>query len=291
MINVLISSQMCINELQMANDHTYAKDHNRELRILKEKFDLVLSEDEENNEIPGNVSGSSGTNSCVLQADLGQGEEEGDDITFPLSQDPAPESEEEGAGFSFMPSQNLAAEGEREGRSRDCEEVEAQEPGTERSSVVKPELTSDQKTFLITQKSRGARLKDILSKWSTTFKRAPPSARTVGRILKREREENSILSRKFNCGRKRSVRTKEMIEQVKRTLKEESEATPNMRVNRGRNNQWNLNRQTFYRIMKDIEFRPYVVRQHQVISPANIQKRLLNSIYQIIFYSFRGLVF
>ena len=42
MINVLISSQMCINELQMANDHTYAKDHNRELRILKEKFDLVL---------------------------------------------------------------------------------------------------------------------------------------------------------------------------------------------------------------------------------------------------------
>ena len=166
---------MCINELQMDNDHTYAKDQNRELRILKKKFDLVLSEDEENNDIPGNLSGSSGTTSRVLQAELGLGEEEGDDITFPLSQDPAPESEEEGAGFSFMPSQNLAAEGEREGRSRDCEEVEAQEPGTERSSVVKPELTSDQKTFLITQKSGGASWKEILSKWSTTFKRAPPS--------------------------------------------------------------------------------------------------------------------
>ena len=126
MINVLISSQLCINELQMDNDHTYVKDQNRELRILKEKFDLVLPEDEENNEIPGNVSGSSGTNSCVLQADLGQGEEEG-------------------AGFSFMPSQDLAAEGEEEGRTRDCEDVEAQDLGTERTSSVKPELTSDRK--------------------------------------------------------------------------------------------------------------------------------------------------
>ena len=89
---------MCINELQMDNDHTYAKVQNRELRILKEKFDLVLSEDEENNEIPGNVSGSSGTNSRVLQADLGQGEEDGEDNTFP--QDLTAEGEEEGAGFS-----------------------------------------------------------------------------------------------------------------------------------------------------------------------------------------------
>ena len=131
MINVLISSQMCINELEMDNDHTYAKDHNhnRELRILKKKFDLVLSEDEENNDIPGNVSGSSGTNSRVLQAELGQAEEDGEDITFP--QDLAAEGEEEGAGFSFMPSQDLAAEGEEEGRTRDCEEVEAKDPGTE----------------------------------------------------------------------------------------------------------------------------------------------------------------
>ena len=154
MINVLISSQLCINELQMDNDHTYVKDQNRELRILKEKFDLVLPEDEENNEIPGNVSGSSGTNSCVLQADLGQGEEDGEDNTFP--QDLTAEGEEEGAGFSFMPSQDLAAEGEEEGRTRDCEDVEAQDLGTERTSSVKPELTSDQKTFLIMKRSEGA---------------------------------------------------------------------------------------------------------------------------------------
>ena len=139
MINVLISSQMCINELQMDHDHTYTKDHNRELRIVKKKFDLVtFPQDEENND---NVSGSSGTTSRVLQAELGQGEEEGEDITFPLSQDLAAEAEEE--GFSFMPSRDLAAEGEEEGRTRDCEEVEAQDPGSERSCFVKPELTSD----------------------------------------------------------------------------------------------------------------------------------------------------
>ena len=113
---------MCINELQMDHDHTYTKDHNRELRIVKKKFDLVtFPQDEENND---NVSGSSGTNSRVLQAELGQGEEEWEDITFPLSQD-------------------LAAEAEEEGRTRDCEEVEAQDPGSERSCFVKPELTSD----------------------------------------------------------------------------------------------------------------------------------------------------
>ena len=222
---------MCINELQMNNDHTYAKDHNRELRILKEKFDLVsFPQDEENNEIPGNVSGSSGTTSRILQADLGQSEEEGEDITFPLSQDPAPESEEEGAGFSFMPSQDLTAEGEREGRSRDCEEVEAQDPGTERTSSGKPELTSDQKTFIIMKRSEGASMKEILRKWSTVFKRAPPSISTVKRVIKRAREENSILSRKFKCGRKRSVRSEAMIEAVKRGLEQESEATPNMPV-------------------------------------------------------------
>ena len=60
MINVLISSQLCINELQMDNDHTYVKDQNRELRILKEKFDLVLSEDEENNDIQAIYLGAVG---------------------------------------------------------------------------------------------------------------------------------------------------------------------------------------------------------------------------------------
>ena len=69
--------------------------------------------------------------------------QEGNGIYIPLPQDLVAEDEEEGAGFSFMPSQDLAPEDEEEGRTRDCEEVEAQDPGSERSCFVKPELTSD----------------------------------------------------------------------------------------------------------------------------------------------------
>ena len=261
---------MCINELQMDHDHTYAKDPDRELRILKKKFDLSNNQqDQENNDF------------AVLQAELCQDEEEGAGVSFMPSQDLAPEDEEEGAGFSFMPSQDLAPEDEEEGRTRDCEEVEAQDPGSESGSVGKlthsrpSELTPDQKTFLILQKSEGASHKEIVKKWSVAFTRDPPSRRTVERVVKRAREENSILSRKYKRGRKRSVRSKAMIEEVRRALVEESEAAPNMNVNRGRKNQWNLNRQTFYNIMKDIGFRPYVVRRHQVISPLNVQKRLV----------------
>ena len=261
---------MCINELQMDHDHTYAKDPDRELRILKKKFDLSNNQqDQENNDF------------AVLQAELCQDEEEGAGFSFMPSRDLAPEDEEEGAGFSFMPSQDLAPEDEEEGRTRDCEEVEAQDPGSESGSVGKlnhsrpSELTPDQKTFLILQKSEGASHKEIVKKWSVAFTRDPPSRRTVERVVKRAREENSILPRKYKHGRKRSVRSKAMIEEVRRALVEESEAAPNMNVNRGRKNQWNLNRQTFYNIMKDIGFRPYVVRRHQVISPLNVQKRLV----------------
>ena len=164
---------MCINELQMDHDHTYAKDPDRELRILKKKFDLSNNQqDQENNDF------------AVLQAELCQ-------------------DEEEGAGFSFMPSQDLAPEDEEEGRTRDCEEVEAQDPGSESGSVGKlnhsrpSELTPDQKTFLILQKSEGASHKEIVKKWSVAFTRDPPSRRTVERVVKRAREENSSLSRKY----------------------------------------------------------------------------------------------
>ena len=88
---------MCINELQMDHDHTYAKDPDRELRILKKKFDLSNNQqDQENNDF------------AVLQAELCQDEEEGAGVSFMPSQDLAPEDEEEGAGFSFMPSRDLA---------------------------------------------------------------------------------------------------------------------------------------------------------------------------------------
>ena len=162
---------MCFNELQMDHNHTYVKDHDCELRILKKKFDLsTFPWDQENNDTlcPG----------WMLLEKFGQ---EGNGIYIPLPQDLVAEDEEEGAGFSFMPSQDLAAEVGEEGRTRDLEEVEAQDPGSERSSVVRPELTPDQKTFLIIQKSEEASYEDILRKWSVAFKRTPPSRCTVVR--------------------------------------------------------------------------------------------------------------
>ena len=88
---------------------------------------------------------------------------------------------QEGNGIYIPLPQDLVAEDEEEGRTRDLEEVEAQDPGSERSSVVRPELTPDQKTFLIIQKSEEASYEDILRKWSVAFKRTPPSRCTVVR--------------------------------------------------------------------------------------------------------------
>ena len=154
------------------------------------------------------------------------------------------------------------------------EELEAQDPGVERRSAGQTDLTLDQKTFLITQKSLKATYKDIVRRWPDRFTREPPTMRTVFRVLKRAREENSIKSRKCNSGRKRTVRTKAMIEEVKRRLDEKSSAKPNESVDRGNNNQWKLKQTSFYNIMKDIGYHPYRVRRHQEITPLNAQKRL-----------------
>ena len=54
--------------------------------------------------------------------------QEGNGISIPLPEDLVAEGEEEGAGFSFKQSQDLTAEVGGEGRTRDLEEVEAQDP-------------------------------------------------------------------------------------------------------------------------------------------------------------------
>ena len=64
------------------------------------------------------------------------------------------------------------------------------------------------------------------------------------------------------------------MEEVKRVLEEESEATPGMPVNRSRNNQWGIKRQSYLRMMKELGYHPYTVRRQQVVSPLNVQKRL-----------------
>ena len=113
--------------------------------------------------------------------------------------------------------EGLTVEGEEEGM---VEELEAQDPGVERRSAGQTDLTLDQKTFLITQKSLKATYKDIVRRWPDRFTREPPNRSTLSRVLNRAREENSIISRKCYSGRKRTVRTKAMVEEVKRRLDE-----------------------------------------------------------------------
>ena len=97
------------------------------------------------------------------------------------------------------------------------------------------DLTPDQIAFVV---NKSLKYKDLKRQWTKVFKRAPPSRCTVDRHRRRFRETNSIKNRR--TGRKPSVRTPEMIAEVKRVLEEESDASPNQFVNRARNNQWGV---------------------------------------------------
>ena len=51
-----------------------------------------------------------------------------------------------------------------------------------RESVTKPELTPDQRTFLIMMKMKNTSYNDILVEWTKQFARKPPSHKTVFRV-------------------------------------------------------------------------------------------------------------
>ena len=117
----------------------------------------------------------------------------------------------------------------------DEENNEVPEPGGERRSVDKTDLTLDQTTFLILYKSLP--YKEFRELWTRTFKRTPPHRRTRERKLQRAMKHNTIQKAQ-KSGRPRTVRNPEMIEKVKRALEEESDARPNQIVNRARNNHY-----------------------------------------------------
>ena len=117
----------------------------------------------------------------------------------------------------------------------DEENNEVPEPGGERRSVDKTDLTLDQTTFLILYKSLP--YKEFRELWTRTFKRTPPHRRTRERKLQKAMKHNSIQKAQ-KSGRPRTVRNPEMIEKVKRALEEESDARPNQIVNRARNNHY-----------------------------------------------------
>ena len=104
-----------------------------------------------------------------------------------------------------------------------------------RGSTSHSDLTPDQITFVV---SNPLPYKDLRRQWTNIFNRAPPSWCTVDRHRERFRVTGSIKNRR--TGKKPSVRTPEMIAEVKRVLEEESDASPNQFVNRARNNQWGV---------------------------------------------------
>ena len=79
----------------------------------------------------------------------------------------------------------------------------------------KTDITLKQKTFIITKRAAGVPIKEIQEQWKSHFERTPPECRTIIRIYQKAISENSIESKKCNSGRKRTVRTKEIIAEVK----------------------------------------------------------------------------
>ena len=138
----------------------------------------------------------------------------------------------------------------------------------------KTDITLKQKTFIITKRAAGVPIKEIQEQWKSHFERTPPECRTIIRIYQKAISENSIESKKCNSGRKRTVRTKEIIAEVKEVLDSQNDAQPQHNVNRGRSNQWGIKRGSWANIMKDIGYIPYRVRRHQELSPLNEERRL-----------------
>ena len=73
------------------------------------------------------------------------------------------------------------------------------------------DLTPDQIAFVV---NKSLKYKDLKRQWTKVFKRAPPSRCTVDRHRERFRVTGSIKNRR--TGKKPSVRTPEMIAEVKR---------------------------------------------------------------------------
>ena len=65
------------------------------------------------------------------------------------------------------------------------EEVEARDPRGERRSAGSPDLTEDQKAFLLAQKSLKATYKEIVKRWSEKFSRKPPSRSSLKKNVKK----------------------------------------------------------------------------------------------------------
>ena len=87
------------------------------------------------------------------------------------------------SGIPDVENNDIPGSGNSEG-----EGVTIPDPGGERRTVEKTELSLDMKTFLVANKSLP--YKEVVKMWNKRFKRAAPTRRTVDRVRKRAREEN-----------------------------------------------------------------------------------------------------
>ena len=104
------------------------------------------------------------------------------------------------------------------------------------------------------KRAAGVSFKEIQEEWKKLFSRCPPNRATIFRIYEKAISTNSIENQRHNSGRKRTVRTKEIIAEVKQVLDSENDAQPQHNVNSGRSNQWGINRGSWANIMKDIGY-------------------------------------
>ena len=105
------------------------------------------------------------------------------------------------------------------------------------------------------KRAAGVSIKEIQEEWKSHFE-----CRIIIRIYQKAISANSIESKKCNSGRKRTIRTKEIIAEVKEVLDSQNDAQPQHNVNRGRSNQWGINRGSWANIMNDIGYTQYRVR-------------------------------
>ena len=79
----------------------------------------------------------------------------------------------------------------------------------------------------------------------------------------------------MNSGRKRTVRTPEMLAELEETLEKENGARPQDPVTRSRSNKFNIKKTSFLRMMKEIKHIPFRVRRHQNLTGDSTLKRKL----------------
>ena len=118
-----------------------------------------------------------------------------------------------------------------------------------------PHLTIEQRVWVCIEYARVANVQEVLRRWPNYWCNIPtPSKETVIKTYRKFVGEGTCHNlNKLRSGRRRTARTGENIELVRRSLLQNGKRS-------SRRNGLGLSRRTFQRIVKlDIKFHPYVL--------------------------------